>query len=110
MRQFGPGALEQRCKEQADVLDRAGALVKPGRRIAYITCSVLMEENDDQVRAFTQRHPEFTLAQPEAAGILAEETMKRLRGAALATAVGLQLTPRRTETDGFYLAMLKKSG
>src|SRR5204862_361748 len=35
-----PGALEVRLKDQTDVLDRAAALVKPGGRIAYITCSV----------------------------------------------------------------------
>ena len=38
-----PGALEMRMKEQAEVLDRAAALVKPGGRIAYVTCSVLPE-------------------------------------------------------------------
>src|ERR1700719_2121263 len=56
-----PGALEQRLEEQADVLDRAAALVKPGGRIAYVTCSVLAEENGDQVRAFLGRQPDFTL-------------------------------------------------
>src|SRR5436190_1283001 len=34
-----PGALEVRLKDQIEVLDRATALVKPGGRIAYITCS-----------------------------------------------------------------------
>ena len=38
-------------KEQAGELDRAVALVKPGGRIAYVTCSVLAEENGDQIRA-----------------------------------------------------------
>ena len=47
-----PGALEVRLKDQITVLDRATALVKPGGRIAYITCSVLPPENDDQVRSF----------------------------------------------------------
>src|ERR1700753_2597121 len=40
-----PGALEVRLKDQIEVLDRAAALVKPGGRIAYITCSVLPPEN-----------------------------------------------------------------
>src|SRR6185312_7986601 len=39
-----PGALEQRLKEQAEVLDRAVPMLKPGGRIAYITCSVLDDE------------------------------------------------------------------
>src|SRR5262245_54694902 len=38
-----PGALAERIKEQAAVLDRAAALVRPGGRIAYVTCSLLAE-------------------------------------------------------------------
>src|SRR3954453_8566926 len=60
-----PGALEVRLKDQAEVLDRAARLVKPGGRIAYITCSVLPPENNSQVQAFIERHPEFPLVPPE---------------------------------------------
>src|SRR6202165_4887982 len=42
-----PGALALRLKEQDELLDRAAALVKPGGRIAYVTCSLLVEENQD---------------------------------------------------------------
>ena len=56
-----PGALEQRQKEQTDILDRAVPLLKAGGRIAYVTCSVLDEENGGQVRSFLARHPEFSL-------------------------------------------------
>src|SRR5438128_2761483 len=54
-----PGALEVRLKDQIEVLDRAAVLVKPGGRIGYVTCSVLAEENADQVQAFLGRHPGF---------------------------------------------------
>jgi 16S rRNA (cytosine967-C5)-methyltransferase len=56
-----PGALEVRLKDQAEVLDRAAALVKPGGRIAYVTCSVLPSENGEQVRSFLGRHPGFSI-------------------------------------------------
>src|SRR5882672_7401812 len=56
-----PGALAQRVKEQVEVLERAVALLKPGGRIAYVTCSVLDEENGAQVRAFVTRHLEFSI-------------------------------------------------
>src|SRR5882672_7366401 len=59
-----PGALAVRLKQQAEVLDRAVPLVKPGGRIAYVTCSLLAEENNDQVRAFLARVPDFTLVPP----------------------------------------------
>ena len=51
-----PGALAERLKDQAEALDHAAALVKPGGRIAYVTCSVLDDENGAQVRAFLARH------------------------------------------------------
>src|SRR3978361_1308532 len=66
-----PGALEGRLKDQIAVLDRGAALVKPGGRIAYITCSVLPQENSEQIRAFTARHPDFEVVPPEqTAGVL----------------------------------------
>jgi 16S rRNA (cytosine967-C5)-methyltransferase len=101
-----PGALELRLKEQAAVLDRAAALVKPGGRIAYITCSLLAEENGDQVRAFLARQPDFAIVPPaEVASALGERAFL-FRRAALIAEEGLLMTPRRTDTDGFYVSML----
>jgi len=104
-----PGALEVRMKEQVAALDRAAPLVKPGGRIAYITCSVLAEENADQVRAFLARHPEFAVAPP--AELLAPLGERALifRQAVLMSDEGLQMTPRRTDTDGFFVSVMVKS-
>jgi 16S rRNA (cytosine967-C5)-methyltransferase len=104
-----PGALEQRAKEQAALLDRAIGLLKPGGRIAYVTCSVLDEENDAQVRAFVARHPDFTVVPPEeVTGALGERAFL-FRHAALVSAEGLLMTPHRTETDGFFVSILAHS-
>lgn len=94
-----PGSLSLRVSEQARVLDRAARLAKPGGRIAYVTCSVLPEENDDAVAAFLARHPSARPEPiPEAASL----------GAALRpTRYGVQMTPLRTGTDGFYVARLR---
>jgi 16S rRNA (cytosine967-C5)-methyltransferase len=101
-----PGALELRLKEQAAVLDRAAHLVKPGGRIAYVTCSVLAEENGDQVRAFLARQGGFTVLPPaEAANALGERAYL-FRRAVLMAEEGLLMTPRRTDTDGFYVSLL----
>jgi 16S rRNA (cytosine967-C5)-methyltransferase len=101
-----PGALEVRNQEQAAVLDRAAPLVKPGGRIAYVTCSLLAEENGDQVRGFLARHPGFAVATP--AELLAPLGERALifRQAVLMTDEGLQMTPRRTDTDGFFVSLL----
>ena len=103
-----PGALEVRNKEQVAVLDRAAALVKPGGRIAYITCSVLDEENGAQVRAFAGRHPGFTVQPPAEVTNALGERAYLFRRAALMSDEGLLITPRRTDTDGFFVSILRR--
>jgi 16S rRNA (cytosine967-C5)-methyltransferase len=103
-----PGALEIRIKDQIAVLDRASRLVKPGGRIAYITCSVLAEENGEQVRAFITRHPEFAVVPPEeTAGVLWDKA-EAFTEAAMKSPEGWLMTPRRTGTDGFFVSILKR--
>jgi 16S rRNA (cytosine967-C5)-methyltransferase len=103
-----PGALEIRVQEQAALIDRAAGLLKPGGRIVYVTCSLLAEENGDQVRGFLARHPDF-IAMPGAdvTRPLGERALVFQR-AALMTAEGLLMTPRRTETDGFFVSVLMR--
>jgi 16S rRNA (cytosine967-C5)-methyltransferase len=104
-----PGALAERVKQQGELLDRAAALVKAGGRIAYITCSVLAEENGDQIRGFLSRNGQFAVVPPRdvATAALGEQATS-FCDAALVTAEGLLLTPRRTDTDGFYVAVMRR--
>src|ERR1700757_2503985 len=78
-----PGALEIRLKDQAEVLDRAASLVKPGGRIPYIPCSVLPAENGEQIRAFLGRHTGFTLAPPAEAVTVLWDKAEHFAAAAL---------------------------
>jgi 16S rRNA (cytosine967-C5)-methyltransferase len=104
-----PGALEIRLRDQVEVLDRASGMVKSGGRIAYITCSVLSEENGEQVRAFVARHPEFAIVPPaETAGVLWDKA-DAFAEAALQSPEGWLMTPRRTGTDGFFVSVLRKT-
>jgi 16S rRNA (cytosine967-C5)-methyltransferase len=103
------GALTQRVAEQTAALDRAAALVKAGGRIAYITCSLLDAENGAQVRAFVARHPEFSAVQPNEVAAALGERAFLFRRAALLTEEGLLMTPRRTDTDGFYVSVLARA-
>ena len=103
-----PGALAERLNEQQAVLERAATLVKSGGRIAYVTCSVLAEENNDQVGSFLARHPDFSVEKPaDVAKVLGERAYLFAR-AALISDQGLLMTPRRTDTDGFFVSMLRR--
>jgi 16S rRNA (cytosine967-C5)-methyltransferase len=103
-----PGALEQRVKEQSALLDRAAPLVKPGGRIAYVTCSLLAEENGDQVCAFVSRHPDFAVLEARDVVAALGERAFMFANAALLSAEGVLMTPRRTETDGFFAAVVQR--
>ncbi len=103
-----PGALELRLDEQSEALDRAALLVKPGGRIAYVTCSLLAQENGDQVHAFLTRHHGFALLPPADLADGLGERAFLFRRAALISEEGLLMTPRRTDTDGFYVSMLAR--
>jgi len=92
-----PNALARRLEEQQQALALAAALVKPGGRLVYVTCSVLPEENEDAVAAFLGSYTAFAPVGLEPAGLPAH-----------ARAIGLQMTPRVTGCDGFYVAVLQR--
>ena len=102
-----PGALAERVRDQAEVLARAGRLVGPAGRIAYVTCSMLPEENDGAVAAFLARNAGFAAVPLDNVLAAGEGDFGVL--ARFATQYGLQLSPRRTGTDGFYLACMERS-
>ncbi|HSM19930.1 MAG TPA: RsmB/NOP family class I SAM-dependent RNA methyltransferase, partial [Hyphomicrobiales bacterium] len=54
-----PEALARRMEDQRAVLDRGAELVRPGGRLVYVTCSLLAEENGEQVLAFLRQNKDF---------------------------------------------------
>ncbi len=101
-----PNALDDRIKEQRLVLERAAPFVKKGGTLAYITCSLLPQENDDAVERFLAAHESFTMIAPD--HIALNAGLPALTSFVSAKGKGLQLTPARTGTDGFFIALLKK--
>lgn len=83
--------------KQAEILDRAEKLVKPGGRLVYATCSVLNDENEAQVEAFLTRHPAFSLIPLEKPEALRQQPF-------------LRLSPAAHGTDGFFAAIMVKQG
>jgi 16S rRNA (cytosine967-C5)-methyltransferase len=81
-------------------------LVRSGGRIVYITCSILPEENDDALAAFMERHAGFKPVKPSET--LASAGLESLQKIVRPTTYGLQMTPLKTGTDGFYAAVLTK--
>ncbi|MGA0607885.1 RsmB/NOP family class I SAM-dependent RNA methyltransferase [Phenylobacterium sp. VNQ135] len=87
--------LEALTTLQANILDSAARLVKPGGRLVYATCSLVPEENERQVEAFLAAHPDFQVLPQEAVADSAHPAY-------------LSLTPARHGTDGFFAAVLTR--
>lgn len=108
---LAPGALETRQREQVAVLADGARLVRPGGRLVYVTCSVLPEENEDQVAAFLTSQPDFRLGDTAAAWRLVTGTEADPRTVVHAPegeGTALRLTPATTGTDGFFCAVLER--
>jgi 16S rRNA (cytosine967-C5)-methyltransferase len=100
IRQTDAAIAELNAKQRA-ILDAAAGLLKPGGRLVYGTCSLLVEENEDMVREFLERHPDFAL-------VPAKDVLER-QGVKLPDAGEfLRLYPHVHDTDGFFAAVLEK--
>lgn len=90
---------------QAQLIDRALALLKPGGRLVYCTCSLLIDEGEEQVRDALERQPGLTVDRDALARPGVEPAWIGEEG-------GLRLRPdfwkERGGMDGFYIAVLRK--
>ncbi len=104
-----PAQLERRIEEQDQALREAARFVKPGGRLCYVTCSFLVEENEDRLGGFLAAHADFSenraLEGILASGLLVDGAVISL-SACETPAGALRLTPLRTRTDGFFIATL----
>ena len=87
---------------QGEILRRAAPLVKPGGRLIYATCSILMEENEDQIENFLKEQPEFEVL--PISGVWHET----LGTDCPSDDPYLHLTPAKHGTDGFFVAILQR--
>jgi 16S rRNA (cytosine967-C5)-methyltransferase len=86
---------------QGAILDSAERLVKPGGRLVYATCSLLLEENEAQIERFLSAHRDFALLP------VGDVWRQTIGSACPVKSDMLRLTPARHGTDGFFVAVLE---
>lgn len=77
---------EEKCRElavlQREILHTVQHYVKPGGTLMYSTCTINLEENEENVEWFLEEHPRFVLEKQQ------------------------QILPQKGKNDGFFLAKL----
>jgi len=97
-----PGDIGAFAALQLEILRAAFAVLAPGGRLLYCTCSVLPAENEEVVQRFLGEEPRARQASTPSAAQLAPGALER--------SVGLQLLPgAEAASDGFYYACLEKT-
>ncbi len=98
--------LERRVQDQKEVLDSAKRFVKPGGRLAYVTCSLFAEENTRQVKRFLAENSDFTEIMPRS---LWSDLVQNGSGhEPVFPSYGSVFSPLSTGTDGFYVSVLQR--
>jgi 16S rRNA (cytosine967-C5)-methyltransferase len=91
-----PEHLARAAARQAELLRQLAPLVRPGGLLVYATCSLARTENTAVITGFLRENPAF-MPQPPTADF----------GFAPAEG-GLTIWPARHDTDGFFVAALRR--
>lgn len=94
-------SLESLVQLQREILSTVKAYVRPGGILVYSTCTVNTSENLDNVHWFLEQNPEYSLKS------IRENLCEELRKYVQENGC-LQLLPGIHESDGFFLACMKK--
>lgn len=84
---------------QAELLMQMWQILQPGGKLLYATCSILPEENSQQIQTFIAQHPEAVVLPIPTS--LSELTTVN-------DEFGLQVLPGDADMDGFYYTLLQK--
>ena len=89
--------VEMCARRQAEILDSAANIVRPGGRLVYSTCTFAPEEDEGAVEAFLERHPEFSPEIIETPWFVSVENG------------GHRMWPHKLLGEGHFAAVLKKA-
>jgi len=90
--------VEMCARRQAEILDSGAALVRPGGRLVYSTCTFAPEEDEEAVAAFLERHPEFEADPVDNPWFDAGENGS------------YRMWPHKLRGEGHFAAVFRKSG
>ena len=93
---WSPETVEMCAQRQAEILNSAARMVKPGGRLVYSTCTFAPSEDEDAVASFLEKHPEFSRESVKAPWFQQGETGN------------YRMWPHKLLGEGHFAAVLRK--
>ena len=98
IREKDPDTMRSLPRLQLEILQNQSRYVRPGGVLIYSTCTLVRRENEGVVEKFLKDHPEFHLEPLKLPGEFEENTTGMLA-----------LVPGEHDTDGFFIARLRRT-
>ena len=86
LREWSPDNVRMCAKRQAEILESAALMLRPGGMLVYSTCTFSHEEDEDCIDAFLKSHSDYELISQE------------------------KLYPHRVRGEGHFMAVLRRAG
>ena len=93
-----PDSMQELPQLQLQILTNQARYVRPGGVLIYSTCTLVRKENEGVVEKFLKNNPQFTL-----------EALPLPEGLPANTTGMLALVPGEYDTDGFFIARLRRT-
>ena len=108
--EWSPENVRRCAGRQQEILENAAMMLKPGGRLVYSTCTFAPEEDEQAIGRFLEAHPEFALEEtPDYPG-LSHGVPAWGAGVTDGIEKTVRIWPHRTEGEGHYAALLRKTG
>lgn len=107
--EWSTGAVEMCARRQLEILSCAAAMLRPGGRMVYSTCTFAPEENEGTVSRFLEAHPDFSLLPAPAYEGFSPGVASWVKDAADGIANTVHLFPHRLCGEGHFLAVLQRA-
>ncbi|MBA4602391.1 16S rRNA (cytosine(967)-C(5))-methyltransferase RsmB [Thermoactinomyces mirandus] len=95
--------IDSLVRLQKSLLDSAAPLLKAGGALVYSTCTWEPRENEEQVKSFLKRHPDFEMDRQ-----FVEKLSPAVKKAAQTGTAWVQILPHHLMSDGFFISRVVK--
>lgn len=108
--EWSPENVALCAARQAEILENAARMLKPGGIMAYSTCTFSPEEDEQAVEAFLKAHPDFRIKQVKKYPGLSDGVPEWSLNKARELSDTIRIWPHRAAGEGHFIAILERNG